>query len=373
MTATDVPAILRHRRAWAGLVSALARHPGQVAAAIALLPRLSGYEVEQVVRFWDPDRFTRTEADAPAPPVPQELFDAVLEACLAPLAAFLLHPEPEKGWEAVSDFSTDWSLDLTGHSGGWEMLARCPERWAELAAHPTLGAAVQHLLLDQAGTQALKDARLRAADPDSEGVSLLPQVRRTYAPRGRTPLLRHRLNWKRASMAAALGYHAADPDRGPRLCFHLKPGSYDTTALIEVLEQMKAFYRGERVVLVWDWSRAMRAWVAEQDWLALERLPAYAPELNPVELLWSSLKRRELANLAGDHLAEVADATEQSIYQINHNPPAPLVLPRPHRPDHPPTNPTQLTKRSVGAAAAGGRAHSASSPAAVSLKPQPSR
>ncbi|MFI2162526.1 transposase [Streptomyces olivaceoviridis] len=127
------------------------------------------------------------------------------------------------------------------------------------------------------------------------GVSLLPQVRRTYAPRGRTPLLRHRLNWKRASMAAALGYHASDPDRGPRLCFHLKPGGYDTAALIEVLKQLKVFYRGERVVLVWDglsahWSRTMRAWVAEQDWLALERSPAYAPELNPVELLWSSLK-----------------------------------------------------------------------------------
>ncbi|MFE4874919.1 hypothetical protein [Streptomyces sp. NPDC056682] len=32
----------------------------------------------------------------------------------------------------------------------------------------------------------------------------------------------------------------------------------------------------------------MRAWAAEQDWLTLERLPAYAPELNPVELQWSS-------------------------------------------------------------------------------------
>ncbi|MCX5231372.1 transposase [Streptomyces sp. NBC_00233] len=80
----------------------------------------------------------------------------------------------------------------------------------------------------------------------------MPQVRRTYAPRGRTPLLRHRLNWKRASMAAALGHHAAAPERLPRLCFHLKPGSHDTAALIEVLEQMKPFYRGERVVLVWD-------------------------------------------------------------------------------------------------------------------------
>lgn len=163
---------------------------------------------------------------------------------------------------------------------------------------------------------------------DESGVSLLPQVRRTYAPRGHTPLLRHRLNWKRASMAAALGYHAADPDQGPRLCFHLKPGSYDTAGLIEVLEQMKVFYRRERVVLVWDglsahWSRAMRAWVAEQDWLTLERLPAYAPELNPVELLWSSLKKRELANLAGDHLADVADATEQGIHRINTNPQLP--------------------------------------------------
>ncbi|MFI2740920.1 transposase, partial [Streptomyces sp. NPDC018711] len=59
---------------------------------------------------------------------------------------------------------------------------------------------------------------------------------------------------------------------------------------------------------------------ASQDWLTLERLPAYAPELNPVELLWSSLKKRELANLAGDHLADVADATEQGIRRINDNP-----------------------------------------------------
>ncbi|RNG34300.1 transposase [Streptomyces botrytidirepellens] len=156
---------------------------------------------------------------------------------------------------------------------------------------------------------------------DESGVSLLPQVRRTYAPRGRTPTLRHRLNWKRASMAAALGYHAADAGRGPRLCFYLKPGSYDTMALIDVLQQVKAFYAGEPVVLVWDglsahWSRDMRAWVAGEDWLTLERLPAYAPELNPVELLWSAIKTRELANLTGDHLADVADATERGIRRV---------------------------------------------------------
>ncbi|MFD9053635.1 transposase [Streptomyces zaomyceticus] len=102
----------------------------------------------------------------------------------------------------------------------------------------------------------------------------------------------------------------------------------DTAGLIEVLEQMKVFYRRERVMLVWDelsthWSRAMRAWVAEQDWLSHERLPADAPGLNPVELLWFSLKKRELVNLAGDHLANVADATEQGIHHINDNPQLP--------------------------------------------------
>ncbi|MFG2425861.1 hypothetical protein ACGFWD_43695 [Streptomyces sp. NPDC048448] len=60
----------------------------------------------------------------------------------------------------------------------------------------------------------------------------------------------------------------------------------------------------------------MRAWATEQDWLTLERLLAYAPELNLVELLWSAIKTRELANLAGDHLADVADAAERGIHRV---------------------------------------------------------
>jgi transposase len=129
--------------------------------------------------------------------------------------------------------------------------------------------------------------------------------------------------WKRAAMAAALGYHAADSNRGPRLCWDVRTGSYDTTALIDVLEQFKRFYAGEQVVLVWDglsahWSKTMRAWIADQDWLAVERLPPYAPTLNPVEMLWSSIKTRELANVAADHLADVGDIAERGIKRVCH-------------------------------------------------------
>jgi hypothetical protein len=123
-------------------------------------------------------------------------------------------------------------------------------------------------------------------------------------------------------MAGALGYHAADPERGPRLCFHVKPDSYDTGSLIEVLTQLGGFYAGEQVVLLWDGlpahrSHAMRDWVATQDrWLTVERLPAYAPELNPVEGLWANLKAVELANFAGDKVVEVADTAERGIHRI---------------------------------------------------------
>ncbi|MGW1786948.1 hypothetical protein ACWCQQ_49050 [Streptomyces sp. NPDC002143] len=126
--------------------------------------------MERVVRDWDLDRYTRAEGTAPAPPLPQALFDAVLEACLTPLAAYLLLRETENGWEAVSAFSKDWSLELGGHST--RALARCPERWAELVAHPTFGAAVQHLLLDQAEICALEDARAHASGSDPAGEEL---------------------------------------------------------------------------------------------------------------------------------------------------------------------------------------------------------
>ena len=121
-------------------------------------------------------------------------------------------------------------------------------------------------------------------------------------------------------MAAALGYR---PDgTAARLCFHLQQPSYTTDRLIGVLEQLAGFYAGHKVVLLWDglsahWSTKMRAWLdSQRDWLRAERLPAYAPELNPVEGLWANLKDLELANRPTTTLAEVADATEQGIQRV---------------------------------------------------------
>jgi transposase len=73
---------------------------------------------------------------------------------------------------------------------------------------------------------------------------------------------------------------------------------------------------------VWDGlpahrSRDMRAWIRTQrSWLVVERLPAYAPELNPVEGRWSSLKGVELANLTSPSLAEVIDQAHRGVERV---------------------------------------------------------
>jgi hypothetical protein len=137
-------------------------------------------------------------------------------------------------------------------------------------------------------------------------------------------VLAHPFNWKRASMAAALCYGVRGG--GAQLAFHITPGNYDTDSLIGVLGQLRKFLGGEKATLLWDGlpahrSRAMRAWLRTQrSWLVVERLPAYAPDLNPVEGLWSSLKAVELANLTGPTLGEVIAQAHRGIQRIRTTP-----------------------------------------------------
>jgi hypothetical protein len=73
------------------------------------------------------------------------------------------------------------------------------------------------------------------------GVKLTPPVRRTWAPRGHPPVLRHHFNWKRVSMAAALCY--GSHGGGATLAFHLQAGNCDTDSLIGVLKELRHFPR----------------------------------------------------------------------------------------------------------------------------------
>jgi transposase len=136
-------------------------------------------------------------------------------------------------------------------------------------------------------------------------------------------VLADRFSWKRLSMAGAVAYRADATDTA--LVFQIRAGAYNDEALIEFLEALHAHLDGDKVTVIWDGlpshrSRRMRAWIARQrHWLVVEQLPAYAPDLNPVELVWGNLKGTELANLCPDTIDEAADAADTGLVRIGND------------------------------------------------------
>jgi len=155
---------------------------------------------------------------------------------------------------------------------------------------------------------------------DESGVSQRPPLRRTWAPRGETPVVVHSYNWKKISICAAIAYRW-DAKR-TRLYFQMRSGSYATESLILFLKELKKHFRRQYVILIWDGlpahkSRKMTEYLQrQQEWLRVERLPGYAPDLNPVESLWGNIKGKELANQSADDLSEVADAVRAGFDRV---------------------------------------------------------
>ena len=165
---------------------------------------------------------------------------------------------------------------------------------------------------------------------DESGVSQRPAVRRTWAPRGQTPVLTHAFNWTHLSVATALAFRW--DGRRSRLYFQTRPGSYNSAHLIGFLRALRRHFRGQAVILIWDGlpahkSGAMTAYLAgQQAWLAVERLPGYAPDLNPVEYLWGNLKGQELANLCAGNLGEVGTALHAGMARVRRQPHLPFAF-----------------------------------------------
>lgn len=168
-----------------------------------------------------------------------------------------------------------------------------------------------------------KNARRRKAwilFQDESGISERPPVRRTWAPKGETPVLIHAFNWKKLSICAALGYRW-DGQRC-RLWFQTRPGSYNDESLIAFLRDLKKHLRGQKAILIWDGlpahkSRQMKQYLESQrSWLQVELLPGYSPDLNPVEDLWGNVKGQELANRCVDGLADAEVAVTSGMDRV---------------------------------------------------------
>lgn len=141
---------------------------------------------------------------------------------------------------------------------------------------------------------------------DEAGQTLKPAKARTWGRRGTTPIIKVRAKGgQRISIAGLACYRPGQRSKliYRTMIYHGRKGEpkgfreRDFAALLDAAHQQLS----TPIVLVWDnlgghTSAAMRTLIASRAWLRVYQLPAYAPELNPSEGVWSSLKRG-LANL----------------------------------------------------------------------------
>jgi transposase len=141
---------------------------------------------------------------------------------------------------------------------------------------------------------------------DESGFMLTPTVRRTWAPRGQTPILDA---WDRRDRISAISSITVSPkNRTLNLYFDLLPDNTNVHGedVVDYLRRLKAQLGGPLTIL-WDGSRVhdrsnvVQAFLAEHPEIHTERLPAYAPELNPDELVWAWTKYGRLGNLAAQN------------------------------------------------------------------------
>jgi transposase len=133
---------------------------------------------------------------------------------------------------------------------------------------------------------------------DESGFMLQPVVRRTWALRGQTPV--HK-SWDRHDRISAISAITCSPVRMKlSLYFRLQMANFRWPAVVSFVRELRR-HVGPKLAIIWDRLNVHRSARVKLERLFGDQiefywLPGYAPELNPVEQVWSHTKFAELAN-----------------------------------------------------------------------------
>jgi transposase len=157
---------------------------------------------------------------------------------------------------------------------------------------------------------------------DESGFFLTPTVRRTLAPRGKTPVLKA---WDRRDKWSAISGVTLSPVAGrPGLYFDLLDHNVHGEDVVTFLAELRR--RLGRLTVVWDRnqihskSKAVTAWLAAHRDVVAEDFPGYVPDLNPDEGVWGWTKYGRLANLAADNKDVLWDHVVDELITVKHRP-----------------------------------------------------
>ena len=140
---------------------------------------------------------------------------------------------------------------------------------------------------------------------------------RTWAPRGQTPVLQYHFNWKVLSAIADITWW--------NFYFRLYRKTIRAPQVVDFLAHLLRHLPG-RLLIIWDRSKTHRSrlvgeFVAGQRGrLALDYLPAYAPELNPVEYIWGYWKHHELPNFCPHDFSQLSYHARHTLRRMRRRP-----------------------------------------------------
>jgi transposase len=142
---------------------------------------------------------------------------------------------------------------------------------------------------------------------------------RTYAPVGQTPILR---DWYTRDHLSAIS--AVSPEG--KLYFRSQDRAINSDDVVAFLEHLLREVPG-RMIIIWDGAPIHRSHTIREflthgaaPRLHLERLPAYAPELNPGEGLWQQLTGVELCNVCGFNLPHLRHELRDAVKRVRRTP-----------------------------------------------------
>lgn len=130
-------------------------------------------------------------------------------------------------------------------------------------------------------------------------------------------MLQYHFNWKTLSAIAGVTWW--------NFYFRLFPGAIRSPQVVQFLGHLLRHLRG-KLLVIWDGLPSHRSGrvkafvVGQQDRLLLEFLPAYAPELNPVEYLWGHWKHHELPNFCPKNFGELSDHGRRALRRMRRRP-----------------------------------------------------
>ena len=157
---------------------------------------------------------------------------------------------------------------------------------------------------------------------DESGFLLIPNVVKTWAPRGQTPVHRHRQG--RRDKISVISGISLSPQRHPLGLYYLL--YFDNIGQEEVcrfLRELLRHLRGPVIVLLDNSSthhgEPLHHLLRRHPRLHIEHFPAYAPDLNPDEGVWS-LAKQQLANSCPKDVAELTEDAMRSIDGIRASP-----------------------------------------------------